>query len=106
MSDIVERLREWSTCNVFPEQAQYVISEACLEITALRAEVERLRAALGDRCPVDAMDRGMTPVEAAVYHVWGERCPDFEPDCMTCRAWAELDRTAAIRALASGRTAS
>ena len=76
------------------------------ELSALRAEVERLRAALGDRCPVDAMDRGMTPVEAAVYHVWGERCPDFEPDCMTCRAWAELDRTAAIRALASGRTAS
>ena len=48
MSDIVERLREWSTCNVFPEQAQYVISEACLEITALRAENERLRAALED----------------------------------------------------------
>lgn len=46
--DIVERLREWSTCNVFPEQAQYVISEACLEITALRAEVERLSAALMD----------------------------------------------------------
>ena len=22
----------------------------------------------------------------------GERCPDFEPDCIGCRAWAEYDR--------------
>jgi len=39
MTDIVEMLREWSTCNVFPEQAQYAVSAACLEITSLRAEV-------------------------------------------------------------------
>lgn len=40
----------------------------------------------------------MSPVEAAVYHVWGERCPDFEPECLTCRAWAEYDENAKLRA--------
>lgn len=61
-------------------------------------EIERLQTALNARCPVDAMDRGMSPVEAAVYHVWGERCPDFEPECLTCRAWAEYDENAKLRA--------
>ena len=41
---------------------------------------------------VDALDRGMTPVEAAVWHVWGERCSDYEPECLPCRAWAEFDK--------------
>ncbi len=45
-----------------------------------------------DRCPVDALDQGMTPVEAAVWHVWGDRCSDFEPECLTCKAWAEFDQ--------------
>ncbi len=45
-----------------------------------------------ERCPVDALDRGMTPVEAAVWHVWGERCVGFEPECLTCQAWAEFDK--------------
>lgn len=22
---------------------------------------------------------------------WGERCPDFEPDCPTCQAWSSWD---------------
>lgn len=92
MTDIVERLRG-------PSPLHWEAKEAADEITRLRAEVERLRVALEDRCPVDAMNRGMTPVEAAVYHVWGEKCSDFEPECMTCRAWAELDRAAAIRAM-------
>lgn len=61
-------------------------------------EIERLQTALNARCPVDAMDRGMSPVEAAVYHVWGERCPDFEPECLTCKAWAEYDENARLRA--------
>jgi hypothetical protein len=55
-------------------------------------EIERLRAEMNARDPVDAMDRGMSPVEAAVYHVWGERCSDFEPGCTTCKAWAEFDQ--------------
>lgn len=68
-------------------------------IPALRAEVERLRAALKERCPVDAMDReGMTPAQAAIWHVWGERCSDFEPECLTCRAWAEFGQIARLRA--------
>lgn len=61
-------------------------------------EIERLQTALNARCPVDAMDRGMSPVEAAVYHVWGERCPDFEPECLTCKAWAEYDEIERLRA--------
>ena len=46
MTDIVERLREWSLCNMYPESACTDIGVAINEITALRAENERLRAAL------------------------------------------------------------
>lgn len=68
------------------------------ELTALRAENERLRAELDKRDPLDAMERGMTPVEAAVWHVWGERCSDFASECLTCRAWSEFDEVKRLRA--------
>ena len=65
-------------------------------------EIEKLRAALNERCPVDAMDQeGMTPAQAAIWHVWGERCSDFEPECITCRAWAELSQIERLRAALS-----
>lgn len=32
------------------------------------------------------------PVIAAILDVWGERCPEFEPECYTCKAWADYDR--------------
>ena len=32
------------------------------------------------------------PVYAAIAHVWGERCSDYEPGCPCCDAWAEYDR--------------
>lgn len=67
------------------------------EYVAMKAEIERLKAKLNDRCPVDAMDRGMSPVEAAVWHVWGERCSDFEPECLTCKSWAEFDQIERLR---------
>ena len=28
----------------------------------------------------------------------GERCPDFEPDCIGCQAWAEYDRVKGLEA--------
>ena len=28
----------------------------------------------------------------------GERCPDFEPDCIGCQAWAEYDRVKQLEA--------
>ena len=31
-----------------------------------------------------------TITEAITAH-WGERCPDFEPDCPCCKAWAQYD---------------
>ena len=86
MSDIVKRLRGLAAI------------DNCQTSLEAAAEIERLRAALDDRCPVDAMDRGMSPVEAAIYHVWGERCPDFEPDCATCKAWVEFDQIERLRA--------
>jgi len=24
---------------------------------------------------------------------WGERCPDYEPECPACKAWEHFDRT-------------
>ena len=31
-------------------------------------------------------------IEEALTEYWGPRCPDHEPDCFTCQAWAELDK--------------
>ena len=28
----------------------------------------------------------------------GERCPDFDPDCIGCQAWAEYDRVKKLEA--------
>lgn len=33
-----------------------------------------------------------TSLEEAIREYWGERCPDFEPGCPCCRAWAEFDQ--------------
>ena len=34
----------------------------------------------------------MNRIEEAITEHWGERCPDHEPECLTCQAWAELDK--------------
>lgn len=34
-------------------------------------------------------------IAEAITEAFGERCPDFEPDCWCCKAWAAFD---AIRA--------
>jgi hypothetical protein len=31
------------------------------------------------------------PVHEAVEFYWGERCPDHDPDCPTCKAWGAYD---------------
>ena len=36
-------------------------------------------------------------IEEAIREHWGERCPDFEPGCPCCRAWAEFDKTEHLR---------
>ena len=30
-------------------------------------------------------------VYAAIEETWGPRCPDYEPGCPCCNAWAEYD---------------
>lgn len=30
-------------------------------------------------------------IEEAIIHCWGKRCPDFDPECPTCEAWAQFD---------------
>lgn len=48
--------------------------------------------------------RGMTGlgrrIEEAIKAHWGDRCPDFGPDCPTCQAWAEYDALRTARAIA------
>ena len=38
-----------------------------------------------------------TLLEEAISEYFGERCPDFEPGCPCCRAWAEFDETERLR---------
>src|SRR5690606_22933224 len=37
-------------------------------------------------------------VAKAITEVFGERCPDFEPECHCCKAWAEFDRITTLEA--------
>lgn len=30
-------------------------------------------------------------IREAITEHFGERCPDFEPECFCCKAWAEYD---------------
>lgn len=41
-------------------------------------------------------------LEEAIQEHFGERCPDFEPGCPCCRAWAEFDEIERLRAALSG----
>lgn len=41
-------------------------------------------------------------VEEAIQEHWGERCPDFEPGCPCCRAWAEYDKLHEGKAICIG----
>lgn len=34
----------------------------------------------------------MDYVKEAVTEHWGERCPEFEPECNCCKAWAQYDQ--------------
>ena len=31
------------------------------------------------------------PIEEAIENYWGERCPDYDADCVVCQAWKEFD---------------
>lgn len=37
-------------------------------------------------------------VAEAITEAFGERCPDFEPECHCCKAWAEFDRITTLEA--------
>lgn len=36
------------------------------------------------------------PIRFAVFDTFGERCEQFDPECETCQAWAEIDRLEAL----------
>ena len=33
----------------------------------------------------------MKLIKQAIKKYYGKRCPDFEPECIVCQAWAEYD---------------
>ena len=33
----------------------------------------------------------MKLIKKAIKEYYGKRCPDFEPECIVCQAWAEFD---------------
>lgn len=56
-----------------------------------------------------SLDReDLTSAERAVLAIWGERCPDYEPNCPGCEAWAQLSKPtrygAALRTIAAMET--
>jgi hypothetical protein len=38
----------------------------------------------------------MSLIEEAITEYAGERCPDFDPECIVCKTWAEYDRLKVI----------
>jgi hypothetical protein len=34
----------------------------------------------------------MSLIAELITEQYGERCPDFDPDCWACKAWAEYDK--------------
>lgn len=56
-----------------------------------------------ERIPTEVLDEVEAPmnidrIKEAVTEWWGERCSDFEPDCSSCQAWAEIDAIEALQA--------
>lgn len=37
-------------------------------------------------------DSRTNAIAEAVEFYWGERCPDFEPNCPICAAWKQYDK--------------
>lgn len=56
--------------------------------TSELADVKKL-IAWADRKRV--VPEGIDLIQQAVAEQWGERCPDFHPDCACCQAWAAID---------------
>lgn len=39
----------------------------------------------------------MDRIREALVDYWGEQCPDYDPDCTCCQAWAELSNAESAR---------
>lgn len=72
------------------------------EIERLKAEAvrsadencaNRLRAAAAEKELEDIKAKAdLQLIDEAIEARFGERCLDADPECMTCRAWAYLDK--------------
>ena len=51
------------------------------------------------------MGENRDQVAEAITEHWGERCPDFEPTCWCCKAWAQYDALRAAPAAERERCA-
>lgn len=40
----------------------------------------------------------MKLIKKAIKGYYGKRCPDFDPDCVVCQAWAEYDKLRKMKA--------
>lgn len=36
------------------------------------------------------------PKDEMMQEHWGERCPDYEPECSACKAWEHYDKTGEV----------
>ncbi|NBB07877.1 hypothetical protein [Pseudomonas monteilii] len=88
----------------------------------LAREIERLKADAvasadencANRLRANAAERELEAIKAkadlqlideAIEAHFGERCPDADPECMTCRAWAYLDKISGRSKPDGGRAA-
>lgn len=92
MEEIIrQQHREIDALKQDADHWKQAFNSSCEACEKMEEELEDARIRLNERCPVEALENGMTLVEAAVWHVWGDRCSEFDPECNTCLAWAEFD---------------
>jgi hypothetical protein len=54
---------------------------------------EEIQDSVGREFPNNAekIEMSLEHIKTAMDECWGERCPDFEPECSLCQAWAQWD---------------
>lgn len=90
------------------EKMREAAAQACDRIAGNTADFGRDYRRAAGQCaamiralPIPTQTLGDLPdtgdmIADAIISFYGERCPDFEPECPCCKVWAEYDRLRAL----------